>query len=152
APYTLSLHDALPILQLLDARVRPLGEHDERLDGLAAHGIGDADHGGLLDRRVTEQHLLYLAREDLEARDVDHVLHAVDDEEIAVGVAVADVAGMKPAVADRLRGGRGVAEIALHDVGPFDHDLAALAAGDLPALEVDDLHLDVLDRRADGAW
>src|SRR5919201_2824629 len=85
-------------LQFVDARVRALAEHDERLHGLPTHSIRDADDGGLLHRRVAEQHLLHLTREDLEARDVDHVLHAIDDEEIAVGVAIADVAGMEPAV------------------------------------------------------
>ena len=51
----------------------------------------------------------------------------VDDEEVAVVVdGVADIAGVEPAVADRLRGRLRILEVAGHDVRALEHDLAVL--------------------------
>ena len=59
---------------------------------------------------------------------------AVDDEEEAVLVDVAEIAGVKPAVAEGLSGRLLAAEVALHDVEAADHDLAdvILAGGQRP--------------------
>ena len=111
----------------------------------------NAEHGRLANRRVLVEHLLDLARIDVVTAADDHVLLAVDDEEVAVLVDLAHVAGVQPAVADRL-GGRVLAlPVALHHVVAPDHDLADLALRDLVAVVVDDLHLDALDRSPDRA-
>ena len=55
---------------------------------------GDADFG---DRRMVGQHFLDLARPHLEAARLDQILLAIDDEEVAVVVEVAEVAGVQPA-------------------------------------------------------
>ena len=91
------------------------------------------------------EHLLDLARVHVVAAADDHVLLAVDDEEEAVLVDLAEVAGVEPAVADRLLGGVRAAEVALHDVVALDGDLADLAGGDLVVVVVDDPHLDAVD-------
>jgi hypothetical protein len=100
---------------------------------------------------VLEEHLLDLPRVDVVAAADDHVLLAVDDEEVAVRVHLRDVARVEPATPHRL--GRGVValEVALHDVVAADHDLADLALLDVVVVLVDDFHLDALDRCADGA-
>src|SRR5581483_10869408 len=90
----------------------------------------DADYGRLGDRRVGIEHLLDLARIDVEAAPDDQLLLPVDDEEEAVLVDVAHVAGVEPAALERLGGGGRLLEIALHDVVAADHDLAdAVLAG-----------------------
>ena len=75
------------------------GTDDERLDLLAVDCVRHADDRGQADRRVGEQDLFELARVDVEAAPDDHVLLAVHDVQVAVGVAGADVAGAEPAVA-----------------------------------------------------
>jgi hypothetical protein len=55
-----------------------------------------ADHRHHRDGRMGHQHFLDLARVDVETAADDHVLDPVDDEEISVRVAAADVAGVEP--------------------------------------------------------
>ena len=73
-------------------------QHDERRWDLARLLVGDADHGGVGDRRVGEEHRLELGRRDLEALVLDQLLDPVDDRHVTVLVDVADVAGVQPAV------------------------------------------------------
>jgi hypothetical protein len=57
---------------------------------------------------AAQDRVLHLGRIDVLAAGDDHVLHPVVDEEVAVLVAVAGVAGSQPAVGpDRLGGGLG---------------------------------------------
>ena len=81
---------------------RPARQHHVGDRHLLPSRIGAADHGGLRDGRMLVQHALDLGRIDVLATGDDHVLLAVVDVEIAVGVARADVAGVVPAVAQRL--------------------------------------------------
>ena len=83
---------------LLGRRVRALLQHDVRRRDLAGLLVGEADHGGVGDGRVGEQHRLQLGGRDLEALVLDELLEPVDDEEVAVLVDVPDVAGVQPAV------------------------------------------------------
>jgi hypothetical protein len=87
-------------LRLVGAR--PGLEGDEGEDLLAQLRVGPADDGGLGDGGVLVQHLLDLARVDVVAAADDEVLLAVDDEQVAVLVGVAEVAGVEPAVLERL--------------------------------------------------
>src|SRR5690349_21901027 len=77
---------------------------DVGLDGLAAVGVGHADHGGLAYRLVLVEDVLDLARPYLVPAGVDLVLLPVDDIEPAGRVHVADVAGMQGAPRQRVRG------------------------------------------------
>ena len=82
---------------------------------LARLVVGQPDHGGVGDCGVGEQQRLELGRRHLEALVLDELLEPVDDEEVAVGVDVADVAGVQPAVVvDRVRRRRSLFEVALH--------------------------------------
>ena len=137
--------------QLFGGRRAARTQHDARRHLLAAHRVGRAVDGGLTHRRVRVEHVLDLRRIDVEAGGDDHVLQAVADREVAVVVAHADVAGVKPAVTDRLRGVLGTVPVAEHDVGSANHDLAPHAALDLAAVLVHHLHLDAFDRLADRA-
>src|SRR5829696_7900146 len=132
-------------------RVRALLEHDRRADLLAHLLVGHRHDRGLGDGGVLVEHLLDLARVDVVAAADDHVLLAVDDEEVAVLVDLRHVPGAEPAVAHDLLGGVLAVPVALHHVVALDRDLADLALLDLVAVVVDDLHLDALDRRADRA-
>ena len=63
------------------------------------------------------QHALDLGRVHVLAAGDHHVLHAVGDEQEAVVVEVADVAGVEPALGvDGGAGGLGLVPVALHDV------------------------------------
>src|SRR5918911_1826104 len=72
-------------------------------DGLAAALVGHAHHPGRGDLWMGVDHLLDLTGEDVEALDQDHILLAVGDEEEAVLVQMADIAGVDEAVAQDLR-------------------------------------------------
>src|SRR5207253_1208584 len=81
----------------------------------------------------------------------DHLLLAVDDEEVAILVHANDVARVQPAVPQRK--GRLVrsAPITVHQVRPTNAELPGLARIDLAraGLDVDDLALDVRHRDTD---
>ena len=99
-----------------------------RSDDLAEDVVGSADDGAWSTPRGVEGRLDLLRVDVLAAAD-DHVLDAVDDPQVAVLVEDADVAGVQPAVGDRLDGVGGPVEIAAHDVGAADDHLAPLACG-----------------------
>ena len=72
------------------------GEH-----GLAHVGVGDADHRDVGDRGMGGEHALDLGGVDVGAAGDDQVGAAVGDEEVAVVVELAEVAGGEDAVAKR---------------------------------------------------
>src|SRR4051794_16900269 len=79
-------------------------ELHERLRALAPLLVRHGDDRDLGDRRVAHDRLLDLdARDVLPARD-DDVLGAVAQLDVAVGMPDGEVAGMKPAAAERLLG------------------------------------------------
>ncbi len=82
----------------------PGAQLDEGLGRLAAVIVGNADHDHFLHRGMGVDRLLDHLRIDVEAAGDDHVLLAVDQIEIAVGVHVADVAGQKAVADEGFRG------------------------------------------------
>src|SRR3954452_8226128 len=105
--------------------------------------IRTGDHRRLQDRMVLVQHPLDLGAGDVLSAGHDHVLEPIDDEQVAVLVAHADVAGVEPASGEG-GGGRGlVAPVALEHLRPPHDDLAPLAGGDRTALVVPDVELEV---------
>ena len=75
---------------------------------------------------VLVEHALDLGAGDVLAARHDHVLEPVDDEEVAVVVAHADVAGVEPAAGERGGGRVGVAPVALEHLRAPHDDLAPL--------------------------
>src|SRR2546421_3887799 len=113
----------------------------------------DTDRRGFQHGRMLVEDLVDLARIDLESGDDDHLLFAVDDEEVAVSVHADDVAGVKPAIAEREGRLIGSLPVAVHEIGSAKAQLAWLARRDLarPGFDVDDLALDVRHGDADRA-
>ena len=66
---------------------------DERRDGLTLDLVRPADHRGFGHLRVIDQRALHLHRADAVAGDVQHVVHAAEQPEVAVVVALGAVAG-----------------------------------------------------------
>ncbi len=118
---------------------------------LAEVGVLDPDTGDLGDRRVLVEGLLDLPRVDVVATADDHLLLAVDDEEVAVLIDPRHVAGEQPAVPHHLRGRVRAIPVALHHGVAPDRDLADLSGGQVVAVVVDDLHLDASDGGPDRA-
>ena len=96
---------------------------------------------------MVEHQALDLGGIRVEPADDEHVLDAVGDGDVVVGVDVADVAGVEPAVGVDGLGGRGrVVEVADHHLEAARHDLTRVAGRHVVAVGVDDLHLDAGDR------
>src|SRR3954454_21788069 len=93
-------------------------------------GAAVADDDALGDQRVLLDFGLEVGGGDvLAAGGDDDVLFAAGDLDEALGVDLADVAGVEPALDDRLPRRLGVLVVALEYVGALDEDLAVL--GDL---------------------
>ena len=76
-------------------------------------------------------------------------LDAIVDEQVPVGIEVAGVTGLEPAIGgDRLLGLLRHVPVALHDVVAADGHLADVTLGHLGAVVVDDAHFDAVDRQA----
>jgi hypothetical protein len=85
-------------IQPVKLRCERCAGHDGRLGDLARLLVGDADHGGVGDRGVGEQHALQFGGGDLVALVLDELLDAVDDSHRALVIDARDVAGVQPAV------------------------------------------------------
>ena len=104
--------------------------HAHRLHRLAPGGVGHADHRHVGHVGVAVDRALDLGRVDVLAAGDDHVLHPVVDVDVAVGVHVAGVAGVHPAVGGLgAGGGLGLLPVAQHVVRRAGDDLAHLAGG-----------------------
>ena len=68
-------------------------ERDERGDALAFHLVRHADHRRLGDRFMGDQRAFDLHRAQAMAGDIDHIVDAAHDPEVAVLVAPGAVAG-----------------------------------------------------------
>src|SRR5580704_7856733 len=85
----------------------------------------------------------------LSTRD-DQVLHAIEDVEIAVRVAVADVARAKRSVLKGEAGLPWIVPVATHDTGAPRQQLATLSRSELLSGSVHDMQVDAGARPATG--
>ena len=132
-------------------RAARLGDDDQPLG--ARPRILDAERGDAAapDPRHVGDRFLDLLRVDVAAAGDDHVLGAAGDEEIAVVVDEAEVAGVDPAaVAHHRRRRLGVLEVALHRRRAAELDAAFDARRPPLAGIVDDAQLVARDRLAAG--
>ena len=111
--------------------------------------VRDRDHGRLGDRRVRHQRVLEVDRRDPLAAGLDHVLRAVLDHHVALGVERGDVAGLEPAVVGPALGLLGRLVVAGRDPGAAHLELAHRLAvpGDLLAVVADRAQLDERERQ-----
>ena len=72
-------------------------QRDERLDDLARHRLGNADHACLGHGRMLHQRTFYLERADQVTGALDHIVGTADEPVVALGVAHGEIAGQVPA-------------------------------------------------------
>src|SRR5437016_9760180 len=77
-------------------------EDDPRFHRFALDCVRDAGHTDLGDRRMRRERFFNLARPHLVAARLDQILLAIDDEEITVGVEIAEIARVQPAARSML--------------------------------------------------
>jgi hypothetical protein len=126
------------------------GEHDRGAHLLAEQGVGTGKDRRIDDARMREQDLLHVRRQDLATAGVDDVAAAVGQEQVAVVVDIAQVAGAVPAVRDRLGGCLVPTPVAEHQARGAHAHLPDRAGSTRPAVVIDDGDLDPGQRRADG--
>src|SRR5438093_10896598 len=107
-----------------DRRART--ELHERLRELAGSFIRLADHSGVGDGRMFAEHRFDLRRPDAESFVLDELLLAVDDEDVALLVDLADVTGEEPSVAKYRGRVVRLSPVAAHDLWSADRDLTDL--------------------------
>ena len=115
----------------------PGTRHHDRGDVLAEHLVRHADDGRFEDRRVLVQHLLDLARVDVVAAADDHLLLAIDEEQVAVLVEVAEITGGEPALAVD----RGRRRVRVVPVAADDRRSAELHLTHAPLVRIRDANL-----------
>ena len=138
---------AAPRHQFVGRRLLPRLELDERARRLAPFLVGLRHHGGGLHGRMLVERVLDLDRGNVLAARDDDVLGAVLELDVAVGIAHAEIAGVKPAALEFLLGRRLVLEIALHHHVAAEHHLAqrlAVARHRLHGLGIE--HVERLER------
>ena len=108
-------------------------EGDDRADEVALVAVHDELAGVGADG--LEQPLDHLRGDVLAARRLEQVLLAVRDTHIALVVDLPDVAGVQPAVVERLGGGRLLVVVAGHHAGALDQQLAVVGDPELGAVE-----------------
>ena len=101
-------------------------------------GMRDREHARLRHCRMPEQHAFDFARSDLLAAAIDDILDPSAQRQIAVAIEPTQVAGAKPAVDERGRGGHRIVEVPVDDAGAARDDLAERAFGHCVARRVDD--------------
>ena len=89
---------AAPGLQLCRRRAGAAHQRDGRSDILAQHVVGDPDDGGVPHRRMLVQHVFDLDGRDVEAATDDQLLGAAGQDQVAIGVDVAEIAGFRPTI------------------------------------------------------
>src|SRR2546423_4983454 len=134
-------------------RSRARFQHDERLDLFALDRMRGADRGRIHHRGVQSERFLDLARIHVEAGDDDHLLLAIHDRDVPVGVHGRDIAGVEPTVAEGLGRLVGPLVVAVHELRAAEDQLTRLARRHLllTGIQIDDLRLDVGVRDADRA-
>jgi hypothetical protein len=121
-------------------------------EGLFAFArIGDADDGGFFDAGELVDDFFDFARIDVDAVDEEHVFLAVGDVVVAVGVAMADVAGEQPIAAHGFGGFGGLIPVTHHHVAAAHADFAGFIGAEQFAVVVLNADFDVGDGQADGA-
>src|SRR5579859_4142243 len=116
-------------VQLLLGDGMALAQGDESFRHLALIGVGHTDHHRLGYGRMLVEGFLDHAGIDIVAAGDDQILDAVDQEDIAVLIDIADIAGPERSVDEDIGGLVGTAPIALHHLRPAHADLALLAPG-----------------------
>jgi hypothetical protein len=92
--------------------------------------VGGPYDGRIGDVRMGQQEGLELCRRDLKPLDLDQLLEAIGDVQLAVVVEMAEIAGVDPALwVDRLGGRLRVVEIAGEDLRPRNHSSPVEPAG-----------------------
>ena len=121
-------------------------EHDDGDRPFAPLRVGKADDGAFGDVGELVDDALDLARGDVLAARDDHVLLAVGDEQEAVLVEIADVAGAEPVAEEALLGLLRIVPIAARDLRSAQADFAFGPGRQYVAVVVADLDLDMGER------
>src|SRR3954449_2648055 len=85
---------------------------------------------------MCQQRLVDLARGDLLATTVDDLLQTSGDRDVPIGVDATLITGSEPALDERSRVGVRIVDVAGHDGRALDRELADLAGGKAPAIQI----------------
>src|SRR5688572_3262633 len=147
-------------LQLVGERafiaIARIGPQHHDCFGLREALVFCGDYGSDRDRWVREQAILDLARRDEHTADLEQIVGAALEDEVALLVDREQIAGAAPVTEERLPGLVAVSPIALRDAIAFDPqhtDLAARELGSTGSVGIfgEDAQLVAFDDTAEGA-
>src|SRR6266852_6935021 len=135
--------DELHVVELFVAGQLAIGKGDQFLGGnavawsndhkafgyLACFVIRHTDDGSIQHGRMLQQQGLDLGRGNAEAFVFDHLLFAIYDVGVAIGIHVADIPGMEPAVAQGVGCFFRSFPVALHNLRTTNDDLSIFPDG-----------------------
>src|SRR5690606_38955249 len=125
---------------------------DKDLGDLAGMFVRHADDGSLQHSWMGGDDILDLVRVDVEARDQDHILLAIDNADKAALIHLSHVAGLEIAVRREAVGCfLRLLPIALHDLRSSYAEFANCADPEALAIFIADDHIRGWDRDADGS-
>ena len=130
-------------LEIIHAGVGPISESDVLL--------ASASNAVIVGFNVKTENQAAAAakREGIQIKLYSIIYELIDQIKEAVGIHVADVAGVQPTVAERLGRGLRPLPVTLHYYVAADHELAELAGRDLAIVVVDHSHFDARKGRTD---
>src|SRR5262249_18326563 len=86
--------------------------------------IGHSEDNGFQDGRVFVEDFFDFGAIDVLAAKDDHILNAIDEENIALSIHTTEVSAMIPPMTQGVGGLLGFVPVALHDIGATDNNLA----------------------------
>src|SRR5438270_2575426 len=117
-----------------------LANDDKAFGQFTGFVIGYANDGGVHDRRMLQEQRLQLGGSNAKTLVLDHLFLAIHDISEAIGIHVADITRIEPAIAQGASRLLGDLPIALHDLGATNDELSVLSNGQLSltCLNIDD--------------
>ena len=124
-----------------------LANDDKAFGQFSSFVIGYTNDGGVHDGRMLQEQRLQLGGGNAKALVLDHLFLAVDDIGEAIGIHVADITRIEPAIAQGASGLLWSLPIALHDLGATNDELSVFSNGQLSltCLNIDDFLFGIVD-------
>src|SRR6266567_5145182 len=136
---------------IVRSNIVALANDDKAFGQFTGFVIGYANDRGVHDRRMLQEQRLQLGGGNAKALVLDHLFLAIHDISKAIGIHVADITRIEPAIAQGASRLLRSLPIALHDLGATNDELSVFSNRQfaLTCLDIDDFLLGIVDGQPD---